>query len=102
MFGLIALAVTVVASWVGYGAARRFVRERLRYVESAQKPIGAVIAGLVAFLLAGAVVSVITLFPLLHYVVGGGTALIFGASVGLGVRSGARDVKRGFVLGPGT
>ena len=101
MFGLIALAISLAVSWVGYGAARRFVRERLRYVEGALRPSAAVIAGFVAMLVAIPVVSVIHWIPVLGWLVGGGTALVFGLSVGFGVRSGALDVKRGYVIGPG-
>ena len=101
MWGLITLAVTFVVSWVGYGAARRFVRERLRYVESALRPSAAVIAGVGAMLVAIPVVSVLHWVPFLGWLVGGGTALVFGLSVGMGVRSGALDVKRGYVIGPG-
>ena len=102
MFGLLALAVTFAVSWVGYGAARRFVRERLRYVEAALRPSAALIAGIVAMLVAAPVVSVLHWLPVLGWLVPGGTALVFGLSVGLGVRSGAQDVKRGYVIGPGT
>ena len=38
MFGLITLAISLAASWFGYSTARRFVRERLRYVDAAQSP----------------------------------------------------------------
>jgi hypothetical protein len=102
MFGLLALAVTFAISWVGYGAARRFVRERLRYVEAALRPSSAIIAGFVAMLVAAPVVSLLHWLPILGWLVPGGTALVFGLSVGLGVRSGAQDVKRGYVIGPGT
>ena len=101
MLGLIALAATFAVAWIGYGAARRFVRERLRYVEAALKPSAAVIAGVVATLVALPVVSLLHWIPLIHSLIGGGTALIFGMSVGLGVRSGAQDVKRGWLIGPG-
>jgi hypothetical protein len=101
MWGLITLAVSFAVSWVGYGAARRFVRERLRYVEAAQRPSSAVIAGFVAMLIAIPVISVLHWIPILGWLVGGGTALVFGLSVGLGVHSGALDVKRGYVIGPG-
>jgi hypothetical protein len=30
MWGLLALAATLAVSWISYGTARRFVRERLR------------------------------------------------------------------------
>lgn len=101
MWGLITLGVTFAISWIGYGAARRFVRERLRYVESAQKPGAALVAGIGAMLLAIPVVSLLHWVPILGWLVGGGTALVFGLSVGFGVRSGALDVKRGYVIGPG-
>ncbi|MFI5311654.1 MAG: hypothetical protein ACHQQ3_10495 [Gemmatimonadales bacterium] len=101
MWGLITLAVTFAISWVSYGTARRFVRERLRYVEAALKPGAAVIAGIVAVLVAAPVVSLVHIVPLVGSLIGGGTALIFGVSVGLGVHSGASDVKRGYVIGPG-
>jgi len=101
MRGLITLAVTFAVSWISYGAARRFVRERLRYVEAALKPAAALVAGFVAMLIAMPVVSLIHIIPLVGSLIGGGTALIFGVSVGLGVRSGAQDVKRGYVLGSG-
>lgn len=35
----ISLGVTLAASWIGHGAARRFVRERLRCVASALRPV---------------------------------------------------------------
>ncbi len=101
MWGLITLAVTFAVSWVSYGTARRFVRERLRYVEAALKPSAAVIAGVLAMVIALPVVSLIHIVPLVGSLISGGTALIFGLSVGLGVRSGAQDVKRGYVIGPG-
>ena len=102
MWLLITLGVTAVISWISYGAARRFVRERLRYVETALKPGAAVFAGIVAMLIAVPVVSVLHIVPLVGSLIGGGTALVFGLSIGLGVRSGAQDVKRGYVIGPGS
>ena len=52
MLGLIALVTTFIVSWVSYGAARRFVRERLRYVEAALTPMAAIIAGVLAIVIA--------------------------------------------------
>jgi hypothetical protein len=101
MWGLITLAVTLAVSWVSFGTARRFVRERLRYVEAALKPSAAVIAGVAAMVIALPVVSLIHIIPLVGSLIAGGMPLIFGLSVGLGVRSGAQDVKRGYVIGPG-
>lgn len=102
MWGLIILGVTLAISWLSYGTARRFVRERLRYVESALTPAAAIIAGIIAAVVAAPVVGLLHIIPLLGSLVGGGTALVFGLSVGLGVRSGARDVKRGYVITSGT
>jgi uncharacterized protein involved in cysteine biosynthesis len=102
MWGLITLAVTFAVSFISYGAARRFVRERLRYVEAALKPSAALVAGVIALVIAVPVVSLLHIIPLVGSLIGGGTALVFGLSVGLGVHSGALDVKRGYVIGPGS
>ncbi len=94
MFWWLSLVITLGASWMGYGIARRFVRDRLRYVESAQGPgvpiVAAVVAGLVA-------APVVWLLPILS----AGTAIAFAVSVGLGVRAGASDVKRGYLVSSG-
>ena len=102
MLGLIAIVTTCAISWVSYGTARRFVRERLRYVQAALKPSAAVIAGFVALLVAAPVVALLHIIPIVGALIGGGTAVVFGLSVGLGVNAGANDVKRGYVIGPGT
>ena len=86
MLGLLSLAVTVAVAWFGYGTARRFVRERLRFVDAALTAGAAVVAGLGATLVAWPVAAVLP-------VVTTGTALSFGLAVGLGARAGARDVK---------
>ena len=101
MWGLITLAVTFAISWVTFGTARRFVRERLRYVEGALKPSAAVIAGVVAMVIAVPIVTLIHIVPLVGSLIAGSMPLVFGLSVGLGVRSGAQDVKRGYVIGSG-
>jgi len=89
MLGLIGLAVAFGASWFGYSTARRFVRERLRYVESALSPGAAIMAGLVAAIVAYPIAWILPL-------IGPGTALVFGLGTGLGARAGAADVKRGY------
>lgn len=86
MLDLLAFAATIAASAFGYVTARRFVRERLKYVDGAQTIKAPVIAGLAAWAIAMPLTWVIP-------VVGAGTALIFGAAVGLGVRAGARDIR---------
>ncbi len=94
MFGLIGLAISFGVSWFGYSAARRFVRERLRYVDAALSPGAAIMAGLVAAIVAW---PVAWLLPL----IGPGTAIVFGLGTGLGARAGATDVKRGYRITDG-
>ena len=101
MWGIITLATSFAISWISFGAARRFVRERLRYVEAALRPSAAVVAGIVAMVIAVPVVSILHIIPLVGALIGGGTALVFGLSVGLGVNAGAKDVKNGYVITSG-
>ncbi len=93
MFGLLGLAASIAAVVIGYTQSRAFVRQRLRYVDIAQSAIAPLIAGFGAAMIASPIVA---LLPL----VGGGTALAFGISVGMGVVNGQRDVRR--ALPPGT
>ena len=88
MFSFIAMLIAVLAVVMGYSGARRFVRDRLRYVDGAQKGTAPVIAGIVAFLIA---LPVVWLLP----IVGIGTAIAFAVSVATGVAVGARDIKSG-------
>lgn len=85
MFTLIIALLVVV---IGYGGARRFVRDRLRYVDGAQKGTAPIIAGIVAFLIA---LPIAWILPF----VGIGTAIAFALSVATGVAVGARDIKSG-------
>ena len=94
MFGLIGLAISFGASWFGYSAARRFVRERLRYVDAAHSPGAAIMAGLIAAIVASPVAGILPL-------IGPGTAIVFGIGTGLGARAGASDVKRGYHITSG-
>ena len=87
MFELIGLIATGVVSVGGYLQSRRFVRRRLTYVEAVRKPGAAVVAGVGAAVVA---MPVVALLPL----IGGGTALLFGAGVGAGVAAGAKDIRR--------
>jgi hypothetical protein len=82
---LAALAVVVVGS---YTTARRFVRDRLRYVDAALAPA----APWVAF--AGAALFGVGATTVLPWY-GIGSALAFAASVGAGVHAGARDIRVG-------
>ena len=86
MFDLLAFAATIAATAFGYVTARKFVRERLKFVDGAQTIKAPILAGLIAW----AVVTPLTwLLPL----VGAGTAILFGLSVALGVRAGAKDIR---------
>lgn len=93
MFELIALIAAGSAGIGGFAATRRFVRDRLRYVDVAQKKRAPIVAGGAAFAVA---IPVVALLP----IVGAGTAVLFGAGVGYGVYKGARDVRgqRGEVM----
>lgn len=86
MFDLLAFAATVAAGAFGYITARKFVRDRLKFVDAAQTLRAPIIAGVAAWAIA---VPLTWLLPL----VGMGTALLFGVSVALGVRAGAKDIR---------
>ncbi|MGI9179619.1 MAG: hypothetical protein ACR2H9_03865 [Longimicrobiaceae bacterium] len=87
MLGLIALTMTVAATVFGYLQARNFVGRRLRYVEAVHRPGAALLAGVAAGALA---LPVAWILPL----IGGGTAILFGAGVGMGVANGAKQLRR--------
>lgn len=80
------LAATGAASIGSFAASRRFVREKLRYVDAAHSRGAPWIAGGVALVAATPVVWVLP-------VVGAGTALLVGAAVGVGVQKGSRDSR---------
>ena len=88
LFSLIALLVVLAVVVAGYATARRFVRDRLRFVDAVQRPTTPWIAAAGAWVL-GALAAFLLPF------VGPLTALSFGASVGLGVAAGARDIRQG-------
>ena len=95
MWDLLAFAASIAATAFGYITARTFVREKLRYVDAAQKRRAPVIAGVVAWAIA---MPLVWLLPL----VGPATALLFGVSVAIGVRSGAKDIREGHRISSGT
>jgi hypothetical protein len=84
LFGLLLTGGAVVT---GYLSSRDFVRRRLRFVDAVQERKAPVVAGSVAALIAAPVVWILPL-------VGTGTALLFGASIAMGVRRGAKDIRR--------
>ena len=89
----ISFAIVAVGALLGYGTARRFVRDRLRFVDGAHKPAVAVVAGVAGFLIGLPLVSFVSILPLVHLGVGAAAAL--GLSVGMGVNAGSRDVRLG-------
>jgi len=87
LFALITLLLAGTAAVLGFSFARNFVRRRLAYVEAAQAAGAPLLAGAAAAIVA---MPVAWILPL----VGGGTAAIFGAAVGIGVAAGAKDIRR--------
>jgi hypothetical protein len=92
MFTLLAFALSTAAVIIGYTQSRAFVSERLRYVDAAQSGFAPLVAGVGALLVGGLAAG---LLPL----IGAGTAIAFAISVGLGVATGQRDIRR--ALPPG-
>ncbi len=88
MFTMIAFIIASAAALFGYNAAKKFVRDRLRFVEGAHKPATPFIAGIGAYLVALVVVG---LLP----IVGWGTAVAFALSVAFGTAAGSHQVKSG-------
>jgi hypothetical protein len=87
VFELIAFALSSAAVIIGFSQAKDFVSRRLRYVDAAHSPIAPVVAGVGAALVA---TPIVWMLPL----VGTGTAIAFGLSVGLGVAAGNKEIRR--------
>ncbi|MDE3150623.1 MAG: hypothetical protein KGL93_00095 [Gemmatimonadota bacterium] len=87
MFHFLGFAATIAATVFGYLTARRFVEEKLRYVDAIHTLKAPIVAGAVAALVAA---PIVWLLPL----VGGGTAILFGAGVAFGVANGSREVRK--------
>jgi hypothetical protein len=87
MLELLGLVASGTAAAVGYLRSRDFVARRLRYVDAIQTPAAPFVAGAAAAAVAMPVVWVVPL-------IGGGTALLFGAAVGLGTRVGIRRIRK--------
>lgn len=88
MLLMISLLIALAVAFFGFSAARRFVRDKLRFVDAAQRGSAPWLAGAGA-LLVGALIA--ALVP----GIGGATALTFALAVGTGVAAGARDVRTG-------
>ncbi len=78
---------TGAATLWGYLKSRRFVRERLRFVDAVHAPAAPFIVGSVATLVALPVVAIVP-------IIGVPTALIFGIGIGAGVHHGSRDHRK--------
>jgi hypothetical protein len=85
----LALAVMFVIATLLHGSTRRFVRERLRYVDAVQGSRMPWVAGLAAALIAAPFAW------LVPFVAAKGLALTAGLAVGMGVAAGARDIRQG-------
>jgi hypothetical protein len=90
MLEALIIAATGAGLWASYVKTRDFVRQRLRFVDSAHRPSTPWIAGIGAALLVAPVTALLGFLP----AVGGGTALLFGLSVGAGVKKGQKEVKQ--------
>lgn len=86
MFTLIAFATSLVLTIAAYTQARKFVRDRLRFVPAAQSFWAPILAGGATALVA---LPIVGLIPL----IGAGTALSVGVSVGFGVANAQRDIR---------
>ena len=84
---LATLAVAGGSSLIGSWQARQFTQNKLRYVDAVHKASVPVLAGVAAVAIATPVVWILPL-------VGGGTALLFGGSVAMGVAAGARNIRK--------
>ena len=84
---LATVAVAGGSSLVGYWQARQFTQTKLRYVDAVHRAAVPVAVGVAATALA---TPVVWLLPL----VGGGTALLFGGGVAMGVAAGARNIRK--------
>jgi hypothetical protein len=86
MLELLGLAATGAATFFGYTRSRSFVRRRLAFVEAVQKSGAPLVAGTAAVVVAAPIAWALP-------IIGTGTALLFGAAVGVGVAAGARDTR---------
>lgn len=96
MFTLLYFVIATIAATLLYNSTRRFVRNRLRYVDAVQRGIAPWAAGGAVFLITLLIAGPI---PFL----GIGTAITAGLAAGTGVAAGARDIRRGtapIVYGP--
>jgi len=84
---MIGLAIAMAVALIGYWQSKQFVQNKLRFVDAVHKASAPLLAGIAA---AAVAMPVVWMLPL----VGTGTAILFGASVALGVNAGARDIRK--------
>lgn len=87
MIQLVMLILAALAAAGGFVKTRKFVRERLRFVDAVHRSWVPVAAG------AGAALVVSPVAWILPFV-GAGSALFFGAAVGYGVVKGRKDIRQ--------
>jgi hypothetical protein len=85
LWNIIALGIAVIGGILAFGFARGFIRNRLRFVDSARSPLVPWVAGGIALLVA----APFTLLPL----VSGTTVAVVGLGAGLGARSGVTALR---------
>lgn len=85
---ILSFIVAIIVATVVHRGARRFVRDRLRYVDVIQK-------GIAPFLAGALVMLVLTPIAFLMPVIGIGTVLTAGLAAGSGVAAGVRDIRSG-------
>ena len=85
---LLSFAIASILAVVLHGSTRRFVRNRLRYVDAVQKGIAPWAAGAAAFVVGAFLVPILP-------IVGIGTAITAGVAVATGVAAGAKDIRQG-------
>jgi hypothetical protein len=88
MLLMISFLIALAVAFLGFSAARRFVRDKLRFVDAAQRASTPWLAGGGALLIGAIIVALIP-------GVGAPTALTFALAVGTGVAAGARDIRTG-------
>jgi hypothetical protein len=86
MIEFLFLAAAGAGMGISYMKVRDFVRDRLRFVDAAQRPSAPWLAGIGTTL---AVSPVVALLPIL----GAGTAVVFGIVVGTAVRKGQKETR---------
>lgn len=86
LMGLFGFAVFAVAALGGFFLSRRFVEQRLRFVDAVRSPFAPMLAGAGAFLVAWPFAAL----PLVTI----GTAIVFGVATALGTSAGVRALNR--------